>query len=111
MNSIFLILNILLLVYKYQSVNFDSSYSFENDYTDIRDDLYERNFNSNIYLPEYQNKFSRINELNDTNFNFMKIKNNRSVVLVPENIIAKLEKLYEIDNVEKLINKIENNNF
>ena len=110
MNSIFLILNILLLVYKYQSVNFDSSYSFENDYTDIRDDLYERNFNSNIYLPEYQNKFSRINELNNTNFNFMKIKNNRSVVLVPENIIAKLEKLYEIDNVEKLINKIENYN-
>ena len=40
----------------------------------------------------------------------MKIKNNRSVVLVPDNIIAKNEKLLEIENVAKLINKIENNN-
>ena len=110
MNSIFLIINILLLLHKSQSIHVSSSNSFENDNIDSEDDLFNHNFNANIYLPEYQNKFSRINELNDTNFNFMKIKNNRSVVLVPDNIIAKNEKLLEIENVAKLINKIENNN-
>ena len=64
----------------------------------------------NIFLPEYQNKYSRINELNDTNFNFMKIKSNRSVTLVPDNIIDGNEKQLEIDTITNLINKIENRN-
>ena len=110
MNSIFLLINILLLLYKSKSIYVSSSNSFENDNYDSEDDIFNDYINSNIYLPEYQNKFSRINELNDSNFNFMKIKNNRSVVLVPDNIIAKNEKLLEIENVAKLINKIENNN-
>ena len=110
MNSIFLIINILLLLYKSKSIHVSSSNSFEKDNMVSEEDLFNHNFNTNIYLPEYQNKFTRINELNDTNFNFMKIKNNRSVVLVPDNIIAKNEKLLEIENVAKLINKIENNN-
>ena len=109
MNSILLIINILLLLYKYESIQVSSSSSFENHFIDPINDLYDNNFTSNIYLPEYQNKFSRINELNDSNFNFNKIKNNRSVVLVPDKIIAKNEKLLEIENVAKLINKIENN--
>ena len=64
----------------------------------------------NIFLPEYQNKYSRINELNDTNFNFMKIKSNRSVTLVPDNIIDGNEKQIEIDTITNLINKMENKN-
>ena len=64
----------------------------------------------NIFLPEYQNKYSRINELNDTNFNFMKIKSNRSVTLVPDNIIDGNEKQLEIDTITNLINKMENKN-
>ena len=64
----------------------------------------------NIFLPEYQNKYSRINELNDTNFNFMKIKSNRSVTLVPDNIIDGNEKQLEIDTITNLINKMENRN-
>ena len=60
-----------------------------------------------IYLPEYQNKYSRINELNDTNFNFLKIKSNRSVTLVPEDLIDGNEKLLEIEKIGNIINTIE----
>ena len=63
----------------------------------------------NIFFPEYQYKYSRINELNDTNFNFIKVKSNRSVTLVPENLIEGNEKQLEIDKITKLINKIEKN--
>ena len=110
MNSIFLIINVFLLIHKYISIKVSSS--LENDYFDSASDFnnINYNFNNNIYLPEYQNKFSRINELNDTNFNFNKIKNNRSVALVPESVIAKNEKLLEIENIAQIINQIENNN-
>ena len=108
MKSIFLIINIFLLFYEYISINLISEDTFEEDYFSSIDDLSKNDFSSNIYLPEYQNKFSRINELNDSNFNFMKIKNNRSVVLVPDNIITKNEKILEIKTVDKLINQIEN---
>ena len=40
----------------------------------------------------------------------MKIKNNRSVVLVPDSVISKNERLLEIQNVDKLINQINNIN-
>ena len=67
----------------------------------------EQCMHKSIYLPEYQNKYSRINELNDTNFNFMKIKNNRSVTLIPEYLLEGNEKLLEIDKIANIINKIE----
>ena len=69
----------------------------------------EQCLEKSIFLPEYQNKYSRINELNDTNFNFMKIRYNKSVTLVPENIIEGNEKQLEIENIGNLINKIEKN--
>ena len=109
MNSIFLTIFLLFLLYKYNSLQITSTVSSKNDYIDSTGDLYKNEFNTNIYLPEYQNKFSRINELNDSNFDFNNIKNNKSVVLIPDNIIAKNEKLLEIEEVAKLINKIENN--
>ena len=107
MNSIFVLINIISFIYICKS--FTTSSSLEKDYFKPIDDLYNINFNNNIYLPEYQNKYSRINELNDTNFNFNKIKNNKSVVLIPDNIISKNEKLLEIQNVANLINNIESN--
>ena len=110
MKSIFLIINILLLIYEYRSINLISDDILEEDYFPSIDDLTRNDYSTNIYLPEYQYKFSRINELNDTNFNFNKIKNNRSVYLVPESITSKNEKILEIKNVDKLINQIENNN-
>ena len=110
MKSIFLIINILLLIYEYRSINLISDDILEEDYFPSIDDLTSNDYSTNIYLPEYQYKFSRINELNDTNFNFNKIKNNRSVYLVPESITSKNEKILEIKNVDKLINQIENNN-
>ena len=67
----------------------------------------EQCMHKSIYLPEYQNKYSRINELNDTNFNFMKIKSNRSVTLVPEDLIESNENLLKINQIANIINKIE----
>ena len=69
----------------------------------------EQCLQKSIFLPEYQNKYSRINELNDTNFNFIKVKSNKSVTLVPDNIIDGIEKQMEIAKITKLINKIERN--
>lgn len=110
MNSIFLIINIILLIIKYESIKAISNSIFNSDYIEHIDNLEKLNFNNNIYLPEYQNKFHRINELNDSNFNFSEIRNNRNVFNVPDNIISKIEKLSEIENIAKLINKIEINN-
>ena len=111
MNFFFLIINLIILIYEYKLIQISSSdIPSENGYFDEINDLNMRDFNNNIYLPEYQNKFSRINELNDTNFNFMKIKNNRSVVLVPDSVISKNERLLEIQNVDRLINQINNIN-
>ena len=64
----------------------------------------------NIFLPEYQNKYSRINELNDTNFNFLRIRSNRSVTLVPQNLIEGNENQLEIEKITEIINKIEKSN-
>ena len=112
MNSIFFLFNIISLLYIYTSFKVSSSIS--KNYIESIDDLSNLNnfnFNNNIYLPEYQNKFSRINELNDTNFNFNKIKNNKSVVLINDKVISTNEKLLQMQNVANIINNIENNNF
>ena len=69
----------------------------------------EKCLEKKIYLPEYQNKYSRINELNDSNFNFLKITNNRSVALVPDDLIEANEKHLEMEKIAKIINKIEKN--
>ena len=90
------------IYYKKQSINHPSKDIYANISC-------EECLKKNIFFPEYQNKYSRINELNDTNFNFIKVKNNRSVTLVPENLIDGNEKQLEIDKITKLINKIEKN--
>ena len=96
------------MIYIYKS--FKVSSSLQKNYFESMDELSNLNFSNNLYLPEYQNTFSRNNELNDTNFNFNKIKNNKSVVLIPDKIILENEKLLEIESVSNLINNIENNN-
>ena len=52
-----------------------------------------------LYLPEYQNKYSRVNELNDTNFNFSKIRNTHNVLLIPENIIKSYDNVYQREKI------------
>ena len=56
-----------------------------------------------IYLPEYQNKYSRMNELNDTNFNFSKIRNTRNVLLIPDNIIESYNTAYQRQKISSII--------
>ena len=40
-----------------------------------------------LYLPEYQNKHIRLNELNNSNYNFSNIRNNRNTLLISDDII------------------------
>ena len=56
-----------------------------------------------LYLPEYQNKYSRVNELNDTNFNFSKIRNSRKVFLIPDNIIDYYDYAYQRERISSII--------
>ena len=56
-----------------------------------------------LYVPEYQNKYSRVNELNDTNFNFSKIRNGRNVLLIPDNIIESYDKVYQKQKISAII--------
>ena len=56
-----------------------------------------------LYLPEYQNKYSRINELNDTNFNFSNIRNSRNVLLIPDNIIEYYDNAYQREKISSII--------
>ena len=56
-----------------------------------------------LYLPEYQNKYSRVNELNDTNFNFSKIKNSKNVLLIPDNIVNNYQKVHQKQKVSEII--------
>ena len=111
-----LIITINLLIYPEPIISKSIAKSESRETTNIKSTYINLNFTcreclqKNIFLPEYQNKYSRINELNDTNFNFMKIKSNRSVTLVPENIIDGNEKQLEINTITNLINKMENKN-
>ena len=56
-----------------------------------------------LYFPEYQNKYSRVNELNDTNFNFSKIRNSRNVLLIPDSIIDYYENAYQREKIASII--------
>ena len=57
-----------------------------------------------LFLPEYQNKHIRINELNNTNFNFSKIRNNRNTVLVSDEILETYDEVYRREKILELIN-------
>ena len=61
----------------------------------------------NLYLPEYQYKYSRLNELNDSNFNFTKANNDHNVIFVPNHIIEVYEKEYTYEKIMNIIEKTE----
>ena len=97
----FLIYSILILL-----ISFNINFSLLLNNSSIHNQEY---FDESIlkrvklYLPEYQNKYSRINELNDTNFNFSKIRNSRNVLLIPDNIIESYNNAYQIQKLSSII--------
>ena len=56
-----------------------------------------------LYLPEYQNKYIRINELNNTNFNFSKIINKRNALLISDNILDTYDEAYKREKISEII--------
>ena len=116
LSTIFSII-ILIVIINLESIK-SSSYSYSdmtnvnniksNNDLNINISSYEINSQKSLFLPEYQYKYSRINELNDTNFNFSKVKNNRSVAMVPGNIVEGNERQLGIERIADLINNIEN---
>ena len=56
-----------------------------------------------LYLPEYQNKYIRLNELNHTNFNFTKIRNTRNTVLISDDILETYDDVYKRKKVSEIV--------
>ena len=56
-----------------------------------------------LYLPEYQNKHIRLNELNNTNFNFSTIRNNRNTLLIGDDIIETYDEAYKKQKISERI--------
>ena len=112
-SSILIIISYLLIInlISIKSISYSLSESFQLNHSKILNELKlnitkEELFQKKIFLPEYQNKFSRINELNDTNFNFEIIRNNRSVALIPSEIIDKNEKQLFFEKISDIINSL-----
>ena len=118
MYSLILIIISYLIIFNLisiKSISYSLSESLKLNNTKIFNDLNlnitnEEFFQKKIFLPEYQNKFSRINELNDTNFNFGRIRNNRSVALVPKDLIEINEKQLDIEKITDIINSLRKKN-
>ena len=68
-------------------------------------ELFDENISKRVklYLPEYQNKYSRVNELNDNNFNFSKIRSARNILLIPDNIIESYDNVYQRQKISEII--------
>ena len=65
--------------------------------------------NTLLYIPEYQKGYNRINELNETNFNFSEKRNSRNVVFIPNNIIEKYDESYKRKKISEIINDLSEN--
>ena len=85
------------------NINFDIKGANNNKY-ELFDNLDK--IKAKIYLPEYQNKYSRINELNDSNFDFTNLRNNQSVTVVPRVIIEGNHFWSKIQKISKKTLKI-----
>ena len=57
-----------------------------------------------LYLPEYQNKHIRLNELNNSNYNFSNIRNNRNTLLISDDIIETYDEAYKKQKISERIN-------
>ena len=80
--------------------------SIENK-TILEEDIQNR---IKLYLPQYQNKNIRTNEINNTNFNFSKIRNTRNTVLVTDDILEVYDETYRREKIQNLINDYYMNN-
>ena len=56
-----------------------------------------------LYLPEYQNKYIRINELNNSNYNFSNIINTRNTILISDNILDTYDEAYKREKISEII--------
>jgi len=56
-----------------------------------------------LYLPEYENKYIRLNELNHTDFNFTKIQNTRNTILISDEMLETYEDVYKRKKVIEIV--------
>ena len=104
--------NLLFITMILFNINFRIYSLLYNNSSKDNSELYEERIGqrAKIYLPEYQNKYSRANELNDTNFNFSKIRNTRNVLLIPDNIIEDYDNAYQREKISNIIDNYINSN-
>ena len=56
-----------------------------------------------LFLPDYQNKHIRLNELNHTNFNFTKIRNTRNTLLITDDILDIYDEAYKREKITEIV--------
>ena len=88
--KLFLLLNANNFI---SALSLDSSSCLDNLNINVNTDFDPNKLK--LYFPEYQNKYTRINELNNSNFNFSNIENNGNIFFVPNSIIKHYDNLYQ----------------
>ena len=94
---IFIFIFLLIIQYNFYIVSANSS---------IDDDIPLNKTIQNkikLFLPEYQNKHIRINELNNSNFNFSNIKNSRNTLLISDDILDTYDEAYNRQKISEII--------
>ena len=107
---------IFILNIKAIAIHDSSSYFYRKKHKKIYDGSNKDFPNKNIdfYIPEHnsnqdKSNFYKINELNDTNFNFSRIINRKDIYVLPYDLIRIYEKAYTKDKIDYLITKTQRN--
>ena len=108
---LFLIIILQCLLSRINLIGIDDSSSYffgknyKNFYEGNKNDF--RNKNIDLFLPinNKESKFSKVNEINHTNFNFTREKNEKDIYIVNEELLKIYEDVYIKDKITNLILK------
>ena len=109
--KLFLIIILQCLLSRINLIGIDdsSSYFFGKNYKNFYEGNKKDFTNNNIdlFLPvnNKKSKFYKVNEINDTNFNFTKEKNEKDIYIVNEELLKIYEDVYTRDKITNLILK------
>ena len=115
--QIMMLLTFLILFSKIYMNGIDdsSSYFLEKNYKnfyDVNNEDFSSYKNIDLFLPvnDKNSKYHKINEINDTNFNFSNPKNEKDIYIINDELLQIYEDVYFKDKITNLILKSERNN-
>ena len=97
--------NRIIFLYIFLSLFTYNSFLLLNNSSSDNKSLFNESIkkSAKLYFPEYQNKNIRLNELNNTNFNFSKIRNTRNTVLINDHILDRYNEIYNREKISETI--------